>query len=616
MAELTTHRGERFNTFDVDAAITVGGKLQICLMQPAPDIEAIMADAGRPTAVAAITQLLVGGGAHAGPALNELSPGLDPLLIVLPEYALGSSDWPEVDEAIRGSNRTLVVVAGFGATVGQKVLDWAAVEGGADSTVRQLTWDQANNGIGNARPVNGGWCWIHRPGVSTHCLVHLKGSAEQNHEAVEIADLQFGPDVTRVQFADLDLFPMICADMLTQAAGHPHSKQAGIIRALDGVATNRPAIIVGSLLQEKFNVAWQRSIDSMLNQVLAGRPGVVSLCNHVFDKPVKAEDDDRWRTLTGVFGQLAKLHKGQVHLPCCRSVTIPASGTVGAVARHTEPIVVCGYIDFETEEPLRKFVFHADMQCPMDPQGLVAPVARPPCHHQYELVRFVRRHPANDDWSPRVSEGAEALIAHFKSEAKPRARRVLSELLHGVSPRAVDPDTLHGGPVEAAVEEGLNGLSTLITLAGISWQPSEQQNGQLLQEGKGRHLMVWRDPVRNGYQMRSELGSWKDGIGDHPDLVVFAAPQFGELPEGTIGSTRRDDLTALSSNVAGVEIGGALAPGGEEISSPRMKRNVAVIPLSAVAAVYTNYQDGADEQPAIDALLARIDNVMPGGAGA
>jgi hypothetical protein len=228
----------------------------------------------------------------------------------------------------------------------------------------------------------------------------------------------------------------------------------------------------------------------------------------------------------------------------------------------------------------------------------------------------VRRHPANDDWSPRVSEGAEALIAHFKSEAKPRARRVLSELLHGVSPRAVDPDTLHGGPVEAAVEEGLNGLSTLITLAGISWQPSEQQSGQLLQDGKGRHLMVWRDPVRNGYQMRSELGSWKDGIGDHPDLVVFAAPQIGELPEGTIASTRRDDLTALSSNVAGVEIGGALAPGAEEISSPRMKRNVAVIPLSAVAAVYTNYQDGADEQRAIDALLARIDNVMPGGAGA
>jgi hypothetical protein len=612
MAELPVHHGEGFNRVDIDAAITVGGKLQVCLVQLAPGIEAIAADAGRPIAVAAITHLLVGGGGHAAPALSELNTGLDPLLIVLPEYAFGSSDWSEVDEAIRSSNRTLVVVAGFGATEGKKVLDWAAVEAGAGDTVRQLTWDQASNGIGNARPVNGGWCWIHRPGVSTHCLVHLKGSAEQNHEAVEIADLQFGPDVTHVQFTDLDLFPMICADMLTQAAGNPHSKQAGIARALDGVATNRPAIIVGSLLQEKFNIAWQRAIDSMLNQVLVGRPGVVSLCNHVFDKPVKAEDDDRWRTLTGVFGQLARLHKGQVHLPCCRSVTVAASGTVGAVARHTEPIVVCGYIDFEPQEPLRKFVFHADMQCPLGAQGLVAPVTRPPCHHQYELVRFVRRHPAQDDWSPRVREGADNLIAHFKSEAKPRARRVLSELLHGVSASAVDPDVLHEGPVEAAVEEGLNGLSTLTTLAGISWQPSERQDGQLLQDAKGRHMMVWRDPVRNGYQMRSELGSWRDEIGDHPDLVVFGAPQIGELAEGAITSTRRDDLTALSSTAAGVELGGALAPEPKEISSPRVKRNVAVIPLSAVAALYTNYQEGTDDQPAIDAFLTRIDNVMPG----
>jgi hypothetical protein len=190
-----------------DAEILTEGKLQVCLMQLAKSAESIVGDEARPGAVAAVENLLLGGGGHHGPALAEMAPGPDPVLVIAPEFAFGSVDWTAIDSAVRHSARPIILIAGFGATQGQVLLDWRAAVGPDVVTRRHFAWDQAGAAaIGAVRPVNGGWCWVHVPGDGTHCVVFLKTVAEQNFEAVELPALQFGQTITHLRFSDVDLF--------------------------------------------------------------------------------------------------------------------------------------------------------------------------------------------------------------------------------------------------------------------------------------------------------------------------------------------------------------------------------------------------------------------------
>ncbi|TIS15291.1 MAG: hypothetical protein E5X07_36690, partial [Mesorhizobium sp.] len=161
MVNITDHFGDRVTTLSIDLDITVEAKLHVCLAQlPKPPQDAIAGDASRPVAVTSATQLLTGGGGHAGPALSEMAPGNETVLVVFPEFAFGSVDWEALDAAIRASARPLIVLAGFGATAGGWLIDWAGLATGDGQTRRRLAWDQAGDGIGDIRRVNGGWCWV------------------------------------------------------------------------------------------------------------------------------------------------------------------------------------------------------------------------------------------------------------------------------------------------------------------------------------------------------------------------------------------------------------------------------------------------------------------------
>ncbi|TIP79203.1 MAG: hypothetical protein E5X58_42025 [Mesorhizobium sp.] len=148
------------------------------------------------------------------------------------------------------------------------------------------------------------------------------------------------------------------------------------------------------------------------------------------------------------------------------------AGVVGAVVRQSDPVVTCGAVDWGPYGPVdSNFVWHTAMLCPINQGGLVAPLALPPPPHACEIGRFLRRHPGDPNWSPRLRDGSAAIAAHLAAGTPPQAKQILNTLFHGPDGGAVDPDTLHEIAQQQAAEHGLHALATLTQSTGMFGKP-------------------------------------------------------------------------------------------------------------------------------------------------
>ena len=604
MPDLAFHFDDHHTRIDVSAALLSGARLSTCLLQLPPTVEEAHHDANRPLAVNALRDLLAGGINHPEPALGEMLPGASPVLIVAPEFALGSGDWQAVDALVRATGRPLVLIAGFGATAGQVLLDWrgGAVAGG---TVRHLGWRQEVNTISSVMRVNGGWCWIHEPGGTTHCITYLKNVLQQAYEAVELDDLQTGETILHLRFDDLDLMPLICADLVQPAAQNPVSPQARIRDALGQVAADRPVLVVGSLLQLGFSANWAIAVDSLLNAVLAERNGAVVLCNVAHDVPDADEDADRWRSLTGVFAPFGALTKGQASLPAARALN--AQNVVGAVVRQTHASVTAGPIAWPPYNPINgSLVWRGNMYCPISPDGLAAPITAAPAMAACEVARFLRRHPPQAGTAPRLFAGIEAIGAQLGSADPPGPADLLNATLGGLdAAKPVHPDCLDEVAVSSALKAGLHALATLKSIQGIDWQTSPERAGQLRAQAQGLHLLIWRSPTDSRRAMKRDLAGWRLRGATHPPLVVLGASPLGDLDDEQIVDEPRDDISMAPASTANLQTGGSLAAAPGDYTVARGRRQVAMLRLSHVADVYADY-DAAEDAARVAALLDRI----------
>lgn len=604
MPDIVVHLEQDHARVEIDAALLTGDQLQICLLQLPSTAELAMHDGERPAAIAALRDLLVGGGDHGQPAIQELAPGTGPVLIVAPEYAFGSGDWLEVDAIVRAAQRPVVFLAGFGATPGQTILDWHAAAEDL-GTRRHLTWAQHPLGISSAMRINGGWCWLHEPHGTTHCLVYLKNVLQQAFEAVYLDDMQQGHMLLRLRFTDVDLLPLICADLIQPAASHASSPQARIKHILGDPPGDRPTLIVGSLLQRGYNENWAVAIASLLNDVLAGRRGVVALANVAHDAPAADEAADKWRSLTGVFAPYTSFPKGQANLPAARA--LKAQGIVGAVVRQTHPAATAGAIAFSPYNPVAgAFVWRGNMTCPIHAGGLAGPVARAPESGVCEIARFLKRHPPAGNAAPRLAQGITAIDDHLLTGQPPAPSTLLTTTLHGVdAAMQADPDALADAEIVSALKAGLHALATLKTVGGVDWQAAPKLTGQLRFAANDRHVLIWRSPTLSRQAMVRKLAQWRLQTDDHPDLVVLGATSTGELPDGEIIEDRRDDFTTAPPENAEILASGSLAPDSRSYSVVRARRRVAGLGLGHVADVYTDY-DPAQDAARVAALVGRI----------
>lgn len=604
MSDLTFHFDAHATRVEINSSLLSAGKLPICLFQLPSTVPAIDGDHGRPLAVNALRDLLVGGPGHPDPALQHMLPGAEPVVIVAPEYAFGSGDWSAVDAIVRAVSRPIVLLAGFGATPGQVILDWHHASGPC-GTSRHLAWREADGSISGPRRVNGGWCWIHNPGETTHCIAHLKNVLEQAVEAVQLPDLQGGRTIVQLGFADVDLFPLICADLLQPAAQDTESPQGRIRQLLDATLPGRPALVVGSLLQRGFNVNWAAAINSLLNTVLVGRPGAVALCNIAHDHPLADEFHDKWRSLSGVYVPFDALPKGQQNLPVARALN--DLGIAGAVVRQTYACATSGLLSWGPFTPVNgQFAWHGDMTCRVGMGGLVAPVKIAPKPAACEIGRFLRRHPPAQGSAPRLQEGIDLIMVQVDGHTAPTPASLLDQTLSGVDGvKKLDPDRLHEGELTSAFKAGIHSLAALKAIDGVGWQANATFTGQLRIEAQQKHLLVWRSPDKSPRAMQRDLAAWRLQPGDHPSLIVLGAGPNGDLADAEIVDDRRDDISLAPAPDAPLAVGGSLAPQHGDFTTARGRRRVAGLGLAHVANIYADY-DAASDTQRVAALLKRI----------
>jgi hypothetical protein len=570
----------------------------------------IESDASRPAAVAAVRDLLTGDGErHPTPILRDLVPGNDPAVIVAPEFAFGSSDWSSIDTLVRQSTQPVVLLAGFGAAPASKILAWAGHQE-LGATSRKLGWDEIARPVAPNRPVNGAWCWIHGFNGENTCLVFLKNVVEQTVEAVHLPDLQLGRMVTRLSFADCEVFPLICADLIRAVtkADSPLARIRAVLESLDQTA--KPVLVTGSLYQGAYNVNWETAIDNVLNTVAGARPVALALCNVAADAVCEDDSYDQWRNFTGVYGRFSDLPKNQPSLPVGRPVG--ARGIVGAVVRKTNPCLAAGAVSWPPYGPVTsRFIWHAQLTCEIVNQGLSAPSNDEAIVVAGEVRRFLRRHPPLGTWSPRVTQGRDRLVTHIGAGDKPTPVRILCTLLNGVGPApCADPDRLNSEPIRTALQAALNGLALLVAAEDLEWQGDSQLDGQLRLKASDTHLLIWRDPVRSGRQITRDLGAWRSRPGKHPKLVVIAAGPHDSPEEGLIRGDRRDDISLSPAPSADIGISGnSLAAAPSDITEPRMRR-VACLRFDRLAATYMDYV-AAEDAERLEEMMQQIIGVFP-----
>ncbi len=612
MPNLAIHFAAHHTRVEVAYDVRSGDGLNICLLQLPAAVNQALTDAPRPTAVSVLRDLLVAPGNGLPAILQELMPGGGPVLIVAPEYALGSGDWVEVDRAVRACNRSIVLVTGFGAALGQAVLNWQAT-GTPGETLRHLGWDQQAQPISGVRRVNGGWCWIHEPGVagSTHCIAYIKNVLQQALEAVALPDLQTGQTFLHLRFNDLDILPLICADLLQLAAQNAASPQARMRQMLQALPHDRPTLIVGSLLQLAFNENWAIAIDSLLNTVLAGRDGAVALCNVAHDEPEADESRDKWRSLTGVFVPYGDFTRGQASLPAVRPLY--AQNVSGAVVRQTHASATTGIVYWRPYNPIAgAFIWRGNMACAIGANGVTTPITLPPNIIACEISRFLRRYPADADAAPRLTTGITEIGEQLKRATPPDPASVLQATLNGTKAcKPVDPDELHDPEMISALKSGLHALATLKSIEGIEWQATDGMTGQLRRDGQEHSILVWRSFSDSRKGMKRELANWKNKGGVHPHLVVFGRGRTGDLSDEELQDERRDDISSAPKQDTQLLVSGSLATVPGDITAPKGMRKVACLALSHVADVYADYE-AEDDEARVAALRDRIDSAFRG----
>lgn len=536
----------------IDGAWLSGGGLMVCLVQSRPpeSVASIQDDASRPDIVRTLRDLFSG----TIPRLLELAQGNVPTVVLVPEYSLAFDDWAEIDGLIRSYPGSLIVIAGFGATRGQRLLDWkGAAPGNSSATRRFFGWDSVGEDayVDAGSPYNGAACWM-RQRNETQCVLIRKCFPEQKDEALLIPDLALGRSIVRLETDDLVIYPLICSDVICRQ--HDGDDPLDWVKTdLDSAPPGSRKVLISviSYQSDPFHDLWQASIARALQ--LTTCDCLLVLANQSIDSVHEDDRIDDRRNLSGVYGPFAMTRGVQSPLPLTRPLSCSVAGFVGAVARETGPCVLTGIVRWDIGAVQGRFIWHPKRKSDIARGGMLSASSSGDADH-YELVRFLRRiQPANrgrtarhqHDWNALVEDGVAAitadLIAHRALSAARLRDSVLDGLLLGADTPASGADDLSS--VREPLTRGLFALGVLATLDSVAWNQVSESPAQLAIHASDTYILVWSDPRRAGPHMHRSIQEWVNSPGQEPRLLILVGSAQGSCPEGLILPDRRTDLS-------------------------------------------------------------------------
>lgn len=600
MTEPNISYGKDITEFVFEFSVLSSNKIDLCLVQTSiPSWELVADDLSRSQSVNVFKELLIGGGTHPQAVLVEMIPRSETAVVVAPEFAFGFVDWGSLDEFIRASEKRLVVIAGFGAALGSSLIEWKKQIG---ETVRHFGW---NASLSHSKSVNGAWCWVHQPGVRTDCIAIMKNIAEQSTEAVELPNMQYGHEVLHLKFTDLDIFPLICADILISASVSIDSPQS-IIKAavLDERRKDTPVLVTGSLWQKGYNRNWEAAISDVLHHVVPTRPVTLALCNVAYDKPLQEEVQDKWRNLSGVYVKFQDMPKGQKNLPAGRA--LDTATISGVVVRDTKACVVGGKLSWRPYNPvLGNFAWHPDALYHINDEGIDLVGSASNSAVRCEVNRQLRRFPCEENWDPRVALGIEQIRARVDVQPAGVLSRFVSSILNGVeSDERADIDGLHESENFQCYLEGIYAVATLKALGDTEWVANHRECGQIVVAGTN-NLLVWSHRAKTARSIVRSIEIWMKKPIAHPALIVFGGRHSVSVPEGAIVPSRRNDITGTDDYTSNNLRCDGILGGGNDITRPKALRKAAYYSIDRISNVYLDFDPG-DPAVRADHLLEVI----------
>ncbi len=532
----------KVKSIDIGGEWLTNGHLKACILKLYPPTQSEWEnDGSRANNLSMATQLLVPPDESSQSLLVQEFPEKS-AVVIAPELAFGSPDFQSLDTLVKNYNQNLIFICGFGFSNGS---DLATL---ARRTDVEGVWNIEPNA---SKRYNGGWVWV-KNGSSTQCYIFLKNYLEQNTE-ITVENIATGDYILRLNGNDIVIFPLVCADLISKEDGSPSSR---IEQSLNRNSNNNQRVLVtGSLLNKKSESDhWKTAIGDLLDSSKASNVRLL-LSNCINPVPVKDEEIDKWRCLSGAFQHREGCKPPVKPLPYIRYVN--GEKFSGLVLRNSEVGALFGKLQWTNNSSEGKQAFSECAQHVWSGDKFHSCDAI--CAAD-ELYRFVIRNKGNLLHSKITSNEATRTLADSEldkllTELSPTsnsplravAGKIFQKCLKGVKQDAqFCPDQLYSR------SENLDCAITTLSLiqhaieAELMPEGKELGYGQLLSNNEEQEILIWDSSEHTANQLYSLVkeGIVKDGGSARPLMIVGRGNGGGSFPdEGRIHSNRLADIS-------------------------------------------------------------------------
>jgi hypothetical protein len=450
-------------------------------------------------------------------------------LLVFPEYAFSSREFAALHALISQYDHGLIAIAGFGAVEGTELRE----------LLRHCvaTWPGREAAIDTQNRYNAGWCWIHHAAGDTTCYLFLKNFFEQQFE-ITVHGLTPGTHILQIDNQDLQLFPVICSDLISEQA---NSARVRIARTLDRIPADGPKVLVASPLytDKPQSNHWTGVINNIvsLHSRRAGLIFVNQLAANCFMDP----DEDRWRCLSGGF-----VHKHVManppSIPLSAVRYVSTNEGSGLLLRQAKTGVAFGSFRWVNGAELgRVWVPQHRVLENGHLQLLTESIA------SQELRRYVRRRvkPIQETYhksaEPLIKDGLNSIKSSEEAHLDPR---LWPRLLSGCEKAAgsFSPDGIDS--YAQSVDRALGVFAAVEQASGAAPLVGEYRRGQL--RVAEQDVLIWNSPLHDWKKMWQLLSELAVEYPAEPQLIVIGEGRTGQSSAGWIEPGRTTDFTNRS----------------------------------------------------------------------